>query len=74
MLQGRGIEVVGPVYPDESMEETPSVHRVLSLVRQGGPHSEGRDHIERPTAGGETGCVSDWLAHLPIDTCTIDSS
>ena len=34
VIQRSGIEVVGPVYPDESTEEAPSLHDVASLLRE----------------------------------------
>ena len=36
VLAGSGIEVVGPVFPDESTEQAPSLHHVATLLREGG--------------------------------------
>ena len=55
MLESNGIEVVGPVYPDESTEDTPSFHHVMSLVREGlregeSSHCDSRGRVQRPVA------------------------
>ena len=46
VLQGGGIEVLGPVYADESAEKAPLLHHVASLVRRGVGRSHGSD--DRP--------------------------
>jgi hypothetical protein len=55
VLESNGIEVVGPVYPDESTEDTPSFFHVMSLVREGvregeSSHCDSRGRVQRPVA------------------------
>lgn len=60
VLQGSGIQVVGPVYPDESTDESPSEQHVMALVREGESHCDSRDLIHRPVAAVHPSRDTDW--------------
>ena len=55
ILHGSGIEVLGPVYPDCSTDEAPSVEHVMSMMRERWKDhlagSESRKLTEAPVAG-----------------------
>ena len=65
-MKGSGIEVVGSVYPDDSTEQAPSLHHVVSLISR-------EDDVCSVSSGGECGAgiaspeiQDEWYANVMV--------
>ena len=67
VLKGSGIEVVGPVFPDESAEEAPPLHCVTKMLRERHSCSEGATSSVLQAGGCATATKHKYVVIMPFD-------
>ena len=63
VLHGSEIQVVGPVYADDSTEEAPSLSDMISLFRESlrsPPSSRDSEHVELPSREQQQASGTEW--------------